>query len=172
MRRSTALAFITTIALLGGCASKEFNEPGILSAADRPTKKTYAGSFADIWRASLGALAAKKYAVSSSQRENGVIVTDWVLGKSDRLYSGYGDTRIPYNIRFKMTIKLQPTKSGVIARISSEEQYISDAITAGTDFSGSIYQWLPTESSTAKEFALLEEIEAQLVAIRTGGQQK
>ena len=172
MRRSTALSFLTAITILGGCAFKEFNEPGILSASSRPTRKNYAGSFADVWRASLGALAAKKYTVSASQRENGLIVTDWVLGKSDRLYSGYGDTRIPYNIRFKMTIKLQPTKSGVTARVSSEEQYMSDAITAGTDFSGSIYQWLPTESSTAKEFALLEEIDTQLVAIRTGGQQR
>ena len=154
--------------LLAGCASKEFNEPGILPSADRATKKTYAGSFTDVWRASLGALAAKKYAIGSTQRESGTITSDWVIGKSDRLYSGYGDTRIPYNIRFKMTLKLQPSKSGVQVRVINEEQYLSDSVTAGVDFSGSLYQWIPTESSTAKESALLDEIDTQLAAIKSG----
>ncbi|MFH1018080.1 MAG: hypothetical protein V1798_07855 [Pseudomonadota bacterium] len=168
MRARTVVIFVLASGLLAGCASKEFNEPGRLPSADRSTRKTYSGSFADVWRASLGALAAKRYAVASSQRESGLVLTDWVLGKSDRLYSGYGETRIPYNIRFKMTLKLQPTKSGVHVRVGSEEQYLSDAVTAGADFSGSLYQWITTESSTSKEAALLDEIEAQLVAIRSG----
>jgi hypothetical protein len=90
------------------------------------------------------------------------------MGKSDRLYSGYGDTRIPYSVRYKISISLRPSRSGVDVSIKNEEQYYSDSVTSGTDFSGSLYRWLPTESSNAKEAALLDEIANQLKARKSG----
>jgi hypothetical protein len=152
-----------------GCASKDFREPGVLSTASESTRRSYSGSYGDVWRATLNALTSKKYALASSQREGGVIVTDWILGKSDRLYSGYGDNRIPYSIRFKFSIKLQPSRSGVNVSVKNEEQYMADAVTAGTDFSGSLYQWIPTDSSTVKEATFLEEIGTQLASLKNAG---
>jgi hypothetical protein len=165
MTRSTLPCLIATL-LLTACASKEFNEPGEISVTEHTPKRAFSGSYGDVWRAATGALAVKRYAIASSQREAGFITTDWIIGKSDRLYSGYGDTRIPYNIRFRFTIRVQPTRSGVTVNVKSEEQYMTDSVTAGSDFSGSLYQWVPTDSSTAKERNYLDEVESQLAAVK------
>ncbi|HLG20495.1 MAG TPA: outer membrane protein assembly factor BamC [Bdellovibrionota bacterium] len=166
--KSQHLFWFCLFFILPSCAPKEFNEPGILPATSEPTKKSFVGSYGDVWNATLSALQSKKYTVGSASRDSGAITTDWILGKSDRLYSGYGDTRIPYNIRFKLTLHLRPSRSGVEVKVSNEEQYYSDSVTAGTDFTGSLYQWLPTESSRAKEGGLLAEIETQLAARKSG----
>lgn len=140
------------------CASKEFNEPGIASVDHRSTRRSLRGSYTDVWNALLGGLAQNKYALARSDRQAGQIVTDWITGKSDRLFSGYGESRIPYNIRFRLTIGARPSRSGVEIAVQNEEQYYTDAVTAGIDFSGSLYQWIPTESSTVKEAAFLDDV--------------
>ncbi len=155
------LASLVLVALLS-CASKDFQEPIAESGTSGSTSKTYQRSYTDVWNAVVSALGEKKYAVAVSKRDGGLIVTDWVSGKSDRLYSGYGDTRIPYTIRFKMTLKLTPTREGIRVAAKNEEQYLSDSITAGTDFNGSLYQWMNTPSSGAKEASLLSAVGEQL----------
>lgn len=152
------LFFLATTA----CASKDFQEPGTLSPSSKSNERTFRAPYNDAWTATLAALEAKKYAAAQTLKDSGIISTDWVLGKSDRLYSGYGDTRIPYAIRFKLTARMKPSRSGITVVVTNEEQYYTDSITSGTDFAGSIYQWIPTESSSLKESALLDEIEHQL----------
>ena len=143
---------------LSSCASKDFREPEVHSASTDSVSKTYGRSYTDVWNAVLSALQSKRYAIAETKREGGSIVTDWILGKSDRLYSGYGETRIPYSVRFKMTVKLRPSREGVKVLIENQEQFYTDAVTAGTDFQGSLYQWIPTKSSGDKESALLSEV--------------
>ncbi len=154
------------VLLVSGCTPKEFNEPGTLPSEHEPTRRALPGSYSAVWDATLATLRNRKYPIATSQRDGGVIITDWIMGKSDRLYSGYGETRIPYNIRFKFTIRLHPSKAGVDVNIVNEEQYYSDAVTAGSDFSGSLYQWIPTQTSTAKEAAFLDEVSEILRANR------
>jgi hypothetical protein len=150
--------------LLFGCASKDFREPEIDGPTEDSVTRTFHRSYSDVWEAMVSALGTKKYAVSVSKRDGGLLVTDWISGKSDRLFSGYGDTRVPYTIRFKMTIRLTPTRGGVRVTAKNEEQYISDAISAGTDFSGSLYQWISTPSSGLKETALMATVTDHLAS--------
>jgi hypothetical protein len=156
------LSFTIFSLLLAGCASKAFREPEVTGDTESSVARNFQRSYTDVWNAAISALGERKYAIAVSKRDGGLIVTDWVSGKSDRLYSGYGDTRIPYTIRFKMTLKLTPTRDGIRVAVRNEEQYLSDAITAGTDFTGSLYQWLGTQSSGTKESTLLAAIAEQL----------
>lgn len=156
------LAFTFLSLFSFGCASKDFREPEIDAASAGSVHRIFQRSYTDVWNAVVSALGEKKYAVAVSKRDGGLIVTDWISGKSDRLFSGYGENRIPYTVRFKITLKLTPTREGVRVTVKNEEQYLSDAITAGTDFSGSLYQWLNTRSSGTKEASLLALVAEQL----------
>ncbi len=155
--------------LFTSCASKDFAEPGVKSFSRQAVEKIFRGSYSDVWQATKEVLDEQKYPLATSQKESGVIITDWILGKSDRLYSGYGEARIPYNIRYKLSFRFKPSRKGVEVQIDNEEQYMSDAITAGTEFSGSLYQWIPTESSTQKEARLLGNIQNRLAQIQGQG---
>jgi len=159
-------AVLTLLICLGwglGCSSKNFGEPLVANvSAGGPTKVTFSKSYGTVWKAAMKSLKTKKYAIAESKKDGGLIVTDWILGKSDRLFSGYGETRIPYNIRFKITVKFRTSRKGIEVSVSGKEQYYSDSITAGTDFRGSLYQWIPTKSSGAKEAALIADMRTQL----------
>ncbi|MFH1262665.1 MAG: outer membrane protein assembly factor BamC [Pseudomonadota bacterium] len=161
-RRSIAL--VLSLSLLPACASKNFREPEASGDTETSVARTFQRSYTDVWNAAIGALGEKKYAIATSKREGGVLITDWISGKSDRLFSGYGDTRIPYSVRFRMTLKLTPTRDGVRVAVRNEEQYLSDVITAGTDFTGSLYQWIGTQSSGAKESSLLASLAESISA--------
>jgi hypothetical protein len=163
--RTSRFAFLPLLVSLlfwNGCASKDFREPEIDGDTEKQVARVVSRSFSDVWDGAITVLAEKKYALSLSKRDAGLIVTDWISGKSDRLYSGYGDTRIPYPVRFKLTIKLNLIRGGVRVVIRNDEQYLSDAISAGTDFDGSLYRWIPTPSSGTKEEALLSALISQL----------
>ena len=162
MIRTISYWLIVSLTFASGCASKKFNEPGVLETPTAQTHRMFRRSYTDVWNAALAALQNQKYAVSESKRDGGIISTDWISGKSERLFSGYGETRIPYTIRFRMSVRLVPSQLGIKVSVDGDEQYYSDAITAGTDFSGSVYQWMPTKSSGTKEAALLNEIQSQL----------
>lgn len=165
MRTSRSLLGLTLITLLtfSGCWSKDFREPEVVRKIQKSkVDDFYSRNFSDVWDAVTTALTEKKYAISVTQRDKGVIITDWISGQSDRLFSGYGDTRIPYKVRFKLTLDLTLSRGGVRVTIYNHEQYISDAITLSSDFKGSLYNWIDTPSSGAKENALLQAIEEQL----------
>jgi len=162
-----SMKFIVTLAgiasvFLAGCASKDFKEPGVVTQPSSSTTRSYSSNFQDTWNAVTQAIST--YPLVTSTKDNGTIVTDWIKGKSDTRYSGYGETRIPYTIRYKFTIKVKPTNKGTSVNIASKEQYLTDSVTSGIDFSGSVYQWLDVESSTQKEGQFLAEIQKRLTS--------
>ncbi len=161
MRFFSAWILVLALGLLLGCPSKDFREPGVRSVSGGDTDRWYRPADLDqIWKITKDALDENGYAIADSTKgkKKALIVTDWLLGTSDRLYSGYGDSRIPYRIRFKFTIKLKSSANRVNVEIDSREQYMTDAISAGGDFTGSLYKWIHTRSSGRKEEALLKDI--------------
>ncbi len=163
MSKPVKLSFIFLIFaffILIGCASKDFKEPGKLNTKRHRTSMSYNANFAQTWNAVMKTVS--KYPVISSSKESGLIVTDWIKGKSDYLYSGFDENRIPYTIRYKFMIKIRPDGKGAKVMVKNKEQYFVDSVTAGIDFSGSVYQWLDCESSTLKESNLLRQVQENL----------
>lgn len=156
------LVFSTFLFLLGSCASKSFKEPQTVSTRGYSTSKTFGGNMEKVWDATKDAMEQRNMLIAQALRDKGTIVTDWATGKSDRLFSGYGDTKIPYTIRFKFLIQLSASSGKVQVSIKSKEEYMTDIVTSGNDFNGSVYQWVPTSSSGFKEQTLLEDIATQL----------
>lgn len=149
--------------LLVGCYNKNFNEPGQISIDQKPTKRTLGSSFDRSWASTQRIFAkfpiTKKASDEVSSRA--YIVTDWIKGQSDILYSGYDVNRVPYPIRYKLYVYVTGGTGGQNTQIEIKniEQYKDDVVTAGVDFDGSLYSWIRTESSTLKEARLLDEIE-------------
>lgn len=129
----------------------------------KPTQRVVGASFDRTWAATQRIFTKfpilKKAAEQVSSRA--YIVTDWIPGKSDILYSGYDVNRIPYQIRYKLYVYVIGTSGGrgTQVRIENVEEYREDAITAGVDIQGSLMSWIRTDSSTQKEARLLDEIE-------------
>ena len=142
------------------CQPKNFNEPGEIKQPKKKTGLIFRANFDKTWNAVNE--VAKDLPVIVRKKDSGVIMTDWIKTKSDRLYSGFDENRIPYTIRYKFTIKVKPTSKGTMVDVENQEQYFTDSVTSGIDFSGSIYQWLDTESSTLKEAAFLEKVGDEL----------
>jgi len=155
---------IIFLILQSACYNKEFNEPGKVEFTPRPTDRVYESDLPRAWAAVQRVLG--KFPVSEARSEtNGAkayLVTDWIQGKSDVLYSGFDRNRIPYTIRYKMYVYLQGGRGRTKVVIKSIEQYKDDAVTAGVDMSGSLYSWIRTESSTLKESQLLDDIQKVL----------
>lgn len=166
LRSRIFFASAATLLVFSACSSnKDFKEPAEADHRHYDISRTFQSSLDRTFTAAAEAL--KKYPIMASRKEGGYIITDWITGKSDILYSGYGDTRIPYTIRYRFTVNITGGKEGSTVTIRTKEQYLSDAVTAGVDFSGSLYQWLDTKSSTHKEHRLLEQI-AQLLGENKG----
>ncbi len=150
-----ALAFLTS------CYSKEFHEPGRVSIKKQPTEIEIGSGFEKTWAAVEQVFS--KFPIERKEQDKrtsrAFLVTNWVEGKSDLLYSGYDVVRVPYTIRYKLYVYLSGNATRTIIRIKNIEDYKGDIITAGVDFDGSIYTWIRTESSTLKEARLLEEIQ-------------
>lgn len=161
MSLSRLLFILLAVVTLSGCYSKDFQEPGVRSVDHFNTERTVRASYNASWTAVTSVL--KDVSLVTARKENGYLMTDWIVGKSDRLYSGYDSTKIPLKIRYRMSVTLRPYKDGSTSiKVTNEEQYWSDAISAGTDFTGSLYQWIDTPSSTQKERNLLDSIESFL----------
>ena len=154
------LLFCLTFISLVGCYSKNFNEPEVISRERWRTDRDFTTSFNTTWDALIVVL--KDVPILSAKRESGILVTDWINGKSDRLFSTYDKTRIPYKIRYKMLIKLKGKQPGTNVTVRNHEQYYADSLTQGGNFSGSLYSWSDTESSTLKEKSLLDALQEQL----------
>lgn len=153
---------LIALLLLSSCYNKEFNEPGKVDFDKKPTATVVKAGFARTWAATQRIFnrfpIERKDADQISNRA--FIVTDWVRGKSDVLYSGFAEARVPYQIRYKLYVYLTQSKNGrgTQVRIQNIEQYRDDFVTAGVDVEGSIYTWIRTESSTLKENKLVNEI--------------
>ncbi|MCB0308492.1 MAG: outer membrane protein assembly factor BamC [Bdellovibrionales bacterium] len=148
----------TSLLLLFACVSKDFAEPRERGRTSKAVKKNFGYSYTDVWNSAVAVLESKSYLITQNRKDRGIIATDWISGKSDRLFSGYGDSRIPYTVRYRFTLDIQPTKSGTRVVITNKEQYLTDAVTGGFDFQGSLYHWLDTASSGNKEAQILQDL--------------
>lgn len=156
------LLSLMTILLVCSCASKGFHEPQEISTKGYSTSRAYLGGMEQVWQAAKDAIEARNLSITLSSQEKGEMITDWASGKSDRLFSGYGETKIPYNIRFKFQVKFTQSGNQTNVMIRSREEYMTDIVTSGNDFNGSVYQWVPTDSSGFKEATLLDDISQRL----------
>lgn len=149
--------------LFFSCGSrKDFGEPYVKKARRVQPNKVYANSYTNVWESAVETMNENNFALLVSQRNQGLIITDWIIEKSDTLFSGYGDAKIPYKIRYKMQINIAPTRRGVEVKIKSREQYLTDVISSGMEFQGSIYRWLDVDSSGSKESKVLDKIAQKL----------
>ena len=166
MRRGsiTSCLSIGLTLVFAGCASKDFAEPKEIGGAAKVVRKTFSSSYTDVWNGALRVLDERNFPLAESRKDKGYIVTDWIPGKSDRLFSGYGESKIPYTIRYKLILDIQPTKSGTRVSLTNKEQYYTDAVSGGFDFQGSLYQWLDTASSGEKEALILDDLSLLLGA--------
>ena len=156
--------FITVIFffILTSCWNKNFQEPGRIEIEEKPTTMPMPGNFEKTWAATQAVLS--KFPIEKRDadkvQKKAFIVTDWVRSKSDVLFHGFGDNRFPYVIRYKLYIYLlsSPEDNSTRITVKNIEHYLDDVITSGVDFQGSVNTWIATESSTAKEYALLAQI--------------
>ena len=163
MDHKLSTVFIIALFIISGaCSSKKFGEPVVKEPKRVSTSKTFPNSYTDVWEAAISSLEERNYPIISRRKDQGTITTDWLTGKSDRLFSGYGETRIPYKIRYKHTVVIKPTRRGTETKIQSREQYMTDSITSGMEFQGSLYRWVDTKSSGYKEATILEDISKTL----------
>ena len=157
-----SLTILTFVSLFASCASKNFREPEVVNSNSYPTSRAYASKMDAVWEATKDAMEERNLPISQTNRDKGMIVTDWATGKSDRLFSGFGDSKIPYTIRFKFLVQLVQSGGRTNVSIKSKEEYMTDVVTSGTNFNGSVYNWIPTTSSGFKESTLLEDINERL----------
>jgi len=160
-------ALLSLSLFLTACYNKEFNEPGRINVSKRSTERLYEMQFARVWAATQQIVS--RFPIENKNEDNSsaraFIVTDWIEGHSDVLYSGFAENRVPYRIRYKLYIYvLGDRNSGrTQVRIENVEQYRDDVVTAGVDFQGSVETWIRTESSTLKEAKILDEIQKLVV---------
>jgi len=152
--------FALVLPFLVHCAGKkDIAEPLIQKPKQRyATSASFPASYATVLAAVQQAIENKGVPISQTVSEKGLILTDWASGKSDRLFSGYGESKIPYTIRYKFLIKISPADNRTGVQIKSKEEFLTDAITAGSDFKGSLYNWMDTESTGLKESKILQAI--------------
>jgi len=158
MHRGLSL-FLVILPFLFSCASKSFQEPHIEDSGSSNVSRNYPSSFGSTWDLVSQMLREKGVSIASARREKGEMITEWMQGASDRLFSGYGDVKIPYRSRVQMNFDIRPSKTGTRVLIRSREQFLSDSITSGSSFTGSLYKWIETASSGKQASAFLEELD-------------
>jgi hypothetical protein len=155
-------SFLVFALLIAGCWSKEFQEPGRIEVPKKQTEATINAPFARVWAATQASLGKFPIVKKDMEANTGraYVITDWVRGKSDILFHGFDVNRLPYVIRYKFHVYVvgDPRSGRSSVSIKSTEQYLDDSVTAGVDLQGGVYSWIKTESSGAKEFAILEQI--------------
>jgi len=154
------LCGILILCALTSCAGKkDIAEPLIQKPKARyATSASYQASYSPVLAAVAQAVENRGVPISQTVKEKGLILTDWATGKSDRLFSGYGESKIPYTIRYKFLIKISPADNRTGVQIKTKEEFMTDVITAAADFNGSLYNWVDTESTGLKESEILQDI--------------
>src|SRR5665213_1382553 len=96
----------SAVFIFSGCWNKDFQEPGRIEVDRKPTESSVNSNFQRVWSAAQASLAKfpllRKDADTTTGRA--YVVTDWIRGKSDMLFHGFDENRIPYIIRYKLFI--------------------------------------------------------------------
>ncbi len=146
--------------LLVSCYSKNFDEPGFRDTPTYRTSRTYKKPYDKVWEAVVSTM--REAPITKASKASGEIVTDWIFSQSDRVYSGYDDTKIPYKVRYRLFIDLAGDSNSTNVNITNEEEYMVDSISSGGDFDGAVYKWKSISTSTLKEKRLLDALDRAL----------
>jgi len=162
-RRFVLLSGASFLAALGmGCAPDLYSEDDLPLYEERPVYGTFDAPFNVAWDASLQAMEQKFQQVEVAERTKGLIVTEWILGTSDYIFSNYGGTRIPVKVKYKVQCRLTSSGNKTTIRVTTSEKVLKDVISGNLEFNGRIYEWVDVPSSTAKEIEVIERIQQAL----------
>lgn len=158
---------ISALAMLGlalsmptACVPPVFPEDSPPMYEERPIFGRFGSSFDQVWDATVEALDL--YPIEVNEKERGLLVTEWIIGTSDYVYTQYGATRIPEKIKYRIRIQIASREGTTVAKIVNHEMVEKDMISGNMEFSGAIYSWVDVPSSTAKEREILEKIRRNL----------
>jgi hypothetical protein len=156
-------------ALFCACAPEVFPEDDLPFYEERPVYGTFDAPFNVAWDASLSAMEQKFQQVEIAERTRGLIVTEWILGQSDYVFSNYGGTRIPVKVKYKVQVRLTSSGNRTTIRVTTTEKVLKDVISGNLEFNGRIFEWIDIPSSTAKEIEIIERIQQGLQRKRSAG---
>lgn len=142
------------------CVPPVFPEDSPPMYEERPIFGRFGSSFDQVWDATVEALDL--YPIEVNEKERGLLVTEWIIGTSDYVYTQYGATRIPEKIKYRIRIQIASREGTTVAKIVNHEMVEKDMISGNMEFSGAIYSWVDVPSSTAKEREILEKIRRNL----------
>lgn len=162
MRKLSAFAAVLAGSLSLACAPELFPEDDLPLYEERPVYGTFDAPFNVAWDASLQAMEQKFQQVEIAERSRGLIVTEWIHGQSDYVFSNYGGTRIPVKVKYKVQVRLTSSGNRTTIRVHTSEKILKDVISANLEFNGRIFEWIDVPSSTAKEIEIIERIQQGL----------
>ncbi len=160
LRRLKLAALCAPLLIGSACVPPVFPEDSLPPYEERPIYGVFNAGFDEVWEATTEALDL--YPVEISEKERGLMVTEWMIGTSDYIYNQYGATRIPEKIRYRMRIHISNREGRTVAKIINHEMVEKDLISGNLEFTGAIYNWIDVPSSTAKEREILEKIRNNL----------
>ena len=153
-----ALLFgLLALLVLPACVPETFPEDDLPIWEERPVFATLDVSYNQAWEAALQEVE-DRYPTEITEKNRGIIVTEWIIGASDYLYANYGGTKIPVKIKFKIQLRLTTQSGRTTVRVTNLEKVEKDIISGNIEFNGAIYEWIDVPSSTSKELELLERI--------------
>src|SRR4051812_43932406 len=121
---------------LAGYAPDLYPEDDLPSYEERPVYGTFDAPFNVAWDASTAAMESKFTQIEISERQKGLIVTEWILGSSDYVFANYGGTRIPVKVKYKVQVRLTSSGNKTTIRVTTSEKVLKDVISANLEFQG------------------------------------
>lgn len=156
--RGRVLALLSAVlVLLVSCVPQVFPEDDLPYWEERPVYGTFGVSYNQAWEAALQ-VVEDRYPTEITEKNRGLIVTEWVIGASDYLFINFGGTRVPMKIKHKIQLRLTTQSGRTTIRVTNLEKVEKDVISANLEFNGAIYEWVDVPSSTAKELEILERV--------------
>ncbi len=182
MKNALAPFLAAALAAASGCSSI-----AIAPLPAHPTFRTFNAPCEKAFKAALAAVDG--LSLASVDSASGIIITDWMSGKSDsRFVRGLGGQE-PLAIRFKFVIRVERVQGGAsrVRILNSEYTAKTEYVYTGSAYTGAgrlrsmsgpsfshggtyvrVEKFVKTPSSTAKEKALLDSIERILRSYYAG----
>ncbi len=152
-----------------------------------PVQRSFNAPVEKVWEAAIRVLGDTPLA--SVDSASGIVITDWLHGVSDTMYSRNLLGREKLQIRYKFVVRVEKLAGGARVRVQNSEytartEYVHAGYPAGgfglrTGHHGAAFygggtsfkydRFEPTPTSTLKEKAFLDRIEAVLRSLYGGG---
>ena len=146
-----------TLALFA-CMPKTFQEDRLPVASLQTTTGSFNADYDTVWEATMEILSELSQ-FEDYDENTGYIRTGWMPGYSDYVFKNFTGTRVPEPIQYKWEVQVTADGTRTIVEVVAREQVEKDIISSNLEFRGQLYQWIDIQSSTAKEYAMLKEVE-------------